>query len=78
MYTYASYALSKEIFPLKERCEEVSEKLAKVQQEKMRKKSFIASLSDPSADEYALITELGRVPIGSKVIIDLQENQGSS
>jgi hypothetical protein len=69
LYAYASYELDHEALPLQARCDELTEKLTAMRQATKELNQIVESLSDPAADEYALITELGRIPEGSRVMI---------
>ena len=69
VYAYASYTLSCEIAPLEERCHILDQRLKKQLRKKAELSNIVASLSDPAADEYALITELGRIPSGSRLVV---------
>ncbi len=69
VYAYASYTLSCEIAPLEERCHILDQRLKKQLRKKAELSNIVASLSDPAADEYALITELGRIPSESRLIV---------
>jgi hypothetical protein len=69
VYAYASYTISCEIAPLEERCHNLDVQLKKLRHQKAELSNVVTSLSDPAADEYALITELGRIPLGSRLIV---------
>ena len=68
VYAYASYELAHEAVPLVERCDGLEARLQATRRTTRELSEVVASLSDPAADEYALITELGRVPEGSRVM----------
>lgn len=69
MYAYASYELRLESTPLDARCTELEGRLRTARQSTKELSEMVASLSDPAADEYALITELGRIPEGSRKMV---------
>lgn len=69
IYAYASYELQQTAAPLTSRCQELEAKLNVTKQSTKELSDMVASLSDPAADEYALITELGRIPEGSRKLI---------
>ena len=69
VYAYASYELHIEARPLQNRCEALDLKRQNVQRTVRDLSETVASLSDPAADEYALITELGRIPEGSRKML---------
>jgi hypothetical protein len=66
LYSYASYQLEEECRPLFSRCFELEDKLLHEKTTTKELSEMVDNLSDPAADEYALITELGRIPEGSK------------
>jgi hypothetical protein len=68
-YAYASYTLHQEAQPLATKCQELQEKLKDARMSTKELSEMVASLSDPAADEYALITELGRIPEGSRKVL---------
>jgi hypothetical protein len=78
VYAYASYILSCEIAPLEERSHTLDLRLKQLLRQKAELASVVASLSDPAADEYALITELGRIPSGSRLIVTNPSPQNKS
>lgn len=65
VYAYASYHVSSETLPLIDRCQRLQEALTVTSLAVTELSTVVTSLSDPAADEYALITELGRVPDGT-------------
>lgn len=69
LYAYASYKLSQEALPLEQRCHVLSDKLHELKKSTLELRQTVASLSDPAADEYALITELGMIPEGSRKML---------
>jgi hypothetical protein len=69
VYAYASYGLRCEAKPLEERCEKLELKRRNAEKSVQELSETVASLSDPAADEYALITELGRIPDGSRKML---------
>jgi hypothetical protein len=69
VYAYASYELRSEARPLEERCEALELKRQNARRAVRDLSQTVASLSDPAADEYALITELGRIPEGSRKML---------
>ena len=69
IYAYASYELQQEAQPLATKCQELERKLNATKRLSKELSETVASLSDPAADEYALITELGRIPEGSRKIV---------
>ena len=70
VYAYASYHVANESGPLIERCEQLQDALAKTTGAVKRLSEVVSSLSDPTADEYALITELRRdIPEGTCKIL---------
>ncbi len=69
MYAYASYELRQEVAPLDVRCSELEMKLCTTRKATKELSEMVASLTDPAADEYALITELGRIPEGSRKML---------
>ena len=69
VYAYASYGLRCEAQPLEERCEALELKRYTAEQAVKQLSQTVASFSDPAADEYALITELGRIPEGSRKML---------
>ena len=69
LYAYASYELRHEAAPLKCRCEELESKLKATRRMTKELSEVMESFSDPAADEYALITELGEIPEGSRVLL---------
>jgi hypothetical protein len=74
VYAYASYRVTTESSPLIERCQQLQDSLAENTFAVIETSALVASLSDPAADEYALITELGRIPEDTcKVLYPLQK-----
>lgn len=69
IYAFASYGLQNTAAPLRSRCQELEAKLLKAKQATKELAEMVSSLSDPAADEYALITELGRIPEGSRKLL---------
>jgi hypothetical protein len=69
LYAYASYELQQEAIPLQSRCEELQARLLATHRSTKELAEIVGSLSDPAADEYALITELGRIPEGCRVML---------
>lgn len=69
VYAYAAHNLSTEEQPLRERCSELTNERNSLKKMNQELSEMAASLSDPAADEYALITELGRIPKGSYKIV---------
>ena len=69
IYAYASYGLRCEAQPLEERCEALEARRHTAERDVRELSETVASFSDPAADEYALITELGRIPEGSKKML---------
>ena len=69
IYAYASYELQQAARPLADRCQELEAKLSATKKSKKELSDMVSSLSDPAADEYALITELGRIPEGSRKLL---------
>ena len=69
LYAYASYELHQEARPLADKCQELEDKLQATKMATKELSEMVASLSDPAADEYALITELGRIPEGSRKVL---------
>lgn len=69
LYAYATHVLTIEEQPLKRRCTELHEEKERLQKINHELSEMVASLSDPAADEYALITELGKIPKGSYKIV---------
>ena len=69
VYAYASYELCQEARPLAAKCQELEARLHTTKSAVKELSEMAASLSDPAADEYALITELGRIPEGSKKLL---------
>ncbi len=69
VYAYASYRVANESGPLIQRCEQLQNELSQTTGAVKRLSEVVSSLSDPSADEYALITELGRIPEGTCKIL---------
>ena len=76
VYAYASYGLRCEAQPLEERCEALEAKRHAAEREVRELSETVASIEDPAADEYALITELGRIPEGSRKML-LNHQSGS-
>ena len=68
-YAYASYELHCEAQPLHNRCQALELKRQNARKTVRDLSETVASLSDPAADEYALITELGRIPEGSRKML---------
>lgn len=62
VYAYAAHQLTIEEKPLQERCSELARIKNTLQKANQQLSLMVSSLSDPAADEYALITELGRIP----------------
>jgi hypothetical protein len=69
VYAYASYELHKETLPLTAKCQDLEDKLYATRGMTKELSEMVASLSDPAADEYALITELGRIPERSRKVV---------
>ena len=69
VYAYASYGLRCEALPLEARCEALDAKRHSTERSVRELTEVVASFSDPAADEYALITELGRIPEGSRKML---------
>lgn len=69
VYAFASYQLSREVAPLLIRCSELGASLSETKKTVTGLREIVSSLSDPAADEYALITELGRIPENSRKIM---------
>ena len=69
LYAYASYELHQEAHPLAAKCQELEEKLHATKASTKELSEMTSSLSDPAADEYALVTELGRIPDGSRKML---------
>jgi len=69
VYTYATYQLSVTEKPLQDRCTELNAEKEALKRENVMLSEMAASLADPAADEYAIITELGRIPKGSFKIV---------
>ena len=69
IYAYASYELHGEAHPLAAKCQDLEDKLYATRGMTKELSEMVASFSDPAADEYALITELGRIPEGSRQIV---------
>jgi len=68
VYGYASFQLYRQIAPLHERCQKLEQTLQNTRQRRVDLEEMVASLSDPAAEEYALISEIGRVPEGKRKI----------
>lgn len=68
LYSFASYKLEEESLPLFCRCSELDTKLSDEKQTTKELSEMVMNLSDPAADEYALITELGKIPEGSRKV----------
>jgi hypothetical protein len=69
LYAYASYELQQEAHPLAVKCQELDDKLCATKMSTKDLSEMVRSLSDPAADEYALVTELGRIPEGSRKVL---------
>ena len=69
IYAYASYELQQEASPLAVKCQELESKLHAAKMTSKELSEMVSGLSDPAADEYALITELGRIPEGSRKVL---------
>jgi hypothetical protein len=69
IYTYATHQLSIEERPLQDRCTELHRNKENLKKQNQELSEMVASLGDPAADEYAIITELGRIPKGSVKIL---------
>jgi hypothetical protein len=69
IYTYASLQLTHEKKPLQRRCSELVAKKEALKAANKELLEMASSFGDPSADEFALITELGKVPEGYKKVI---------
>jgi hypothetical protein len=69
LYAYASYELQQEARPLAAKCQKLEQKLRAAKMSTKELSEMVVSLSDPAADEYALVTELGRIPEGSRKVI---------
>jgi hypothetical protein len=69
VFAYASYRLDEEMKPLYEKQKGLEEKRDSLKRKTHDLQEKVSSLSDPAADEYALITELGRAPDGSYKIL---------
>ena len=69
IYAYASYTLHQEAQPLATKCQELQAKLKETKMSTKELSEMVSSLSEPAADEYALITELGRIPEGSRKVL---------
>jgi hypothetical protein len=69
LYAYASYELQQEALPLAAKCRELEDKLHATKMSTKELSEMVSSLSDPAADEYALVTELGRIPDGSRKVV---------
>lgn len=69
IYACAAYQLTLEKEPLQKRCEELTARKEALFQTNKELSEMVASFADPAADEFALITELGRMPEGYKKII---------
>lgn len=69
IYAYASYELHSEAQPLHDRCQALELKRQNARKTVRDLSETVAGLSDPAADEYALITELGRIPEGSRKML---------
>lgn len=68
-YAYASYGLAQAIEPLRRHCQELEERLSSAKKLRSSLADKVESLSDPAADEYALLVELGRIPEGSRKVL---------
>lgn len=69
VYTYAAHRLFLEEQPLEVRCATLNAEKEALKKENKELSEMVAALSDPAADEYAIITELGRIPKGSMKIV---------
>lgn len=69
VYTYAAHQLSLSEQPLLDRCYELRTEKEALTKENLELSEMVASLADPAADEYAIITELGKIPKGSMKIL---------
>jgi hypothetical protein len=69
IYAYASYALQQEASPLAVKCQELEANLRSAKMTSKELSEMVCGLSDPVADEYALVTELGRIPEGSRKVL---------
>ncbi len=69
VYTYAAHQLGMAEEPLQERCNELNREKESLRKQNQELSEMVASLADPAADEYAIITELGRIPKGSFKIV---------
>ena len=78
VYAYAAHKLTIEERPLRERCFELTETRASLKKATLELSEMVASLSDPAADEYALIMELGRIPRGSYKIMFVKPGKKAS
>jgi len=73
VYGYASLQLKRQIDPLAQRCQRLEHELTATREHRIELEEMVASLSDPAAEEYALIAELGRVPEGKcKIFVPSQ------
>ena len=69
VYSYAAHQLTLDEKPLQELCYQLSSERDVLRKENKELSEMVASLADPAADEYALITELGRIPKESFKIV---------
>jgi len=69
IFLVATFNISNQINPLQLRCHSLAERLQKTKENRDQLSSMVSSSQDPAAEEYGLITELGRIPEGYKKII---------
>ena len=69
VFLVATFNISNQIAPLQLRCRSLAERLQKTKENRNQLNSMVSSSQDPAAEEYGLITELGRIPEGYKKII---------
>lgn len=69
LYACATYQLTLEKEPLQKRCLELAARKKALSLTNKELSEMVASFADPAADEFALISELGKVPEGYKKII---------
>ncbi len=78
IYAYAAYRLHLEEEPLLDKAYDLEVKKDHIIRELTLLREMTKSLSDPSADEYALIVRYGKIPEGMKKIVFSSDDPDTS